>query len=126
MPTKLGRAQLFLRADAPLEQTANGAVQSALPILLANIPPEAMFVLGAVLGEGVQKYCKDGSGTTDPNMRAIDVRDHLNHVLVHIYQFLGGATDEDHLGHALARLVYAVANNQHEPYCAPFKPNMQD
>jgi hypothetical protein len=105
-----------IREDAPLEVTSTGAVQSSFPYKFANIPPEAMYILAEVLNYGVDKYCKDGSDTTEPNMRNISVKDHINHALGHIYAFLAGQTDEDHLSHALCRIVYAVTVQQYEPY----------
>lgn len=97
--------------DDTIETLDNGAVQSKLPYLLANIPTEAMLSIGKVLYEGVQKYAKPGEDSTDANMRAIPVKSHLNHALVHIYNYLGGHTEEDDLAHALVRVMYAVTNN---------------
>jgi hypothetical protein len=116
-----------IREDVPLEETANGAVQSSFPYKFANIPPEAMFALARVLDYGVQKYCKDGTDTTEPNMRKIEVKDHINHAIGHLYAFLAGEWNEDHLSHALCRIAYAVTNQEHNPYRMQFeKPDTEE
>jgi len=52
--------------------------------------------------KGAQRYEKD-------NWRGIDLDDHLNHALVHIYAHLAGDAQDDHLAHAFCRMMMAVA-----------------
>lgn len=69
--------------------------------------PEAMFALGKVLHEGAEKY-------GEANWRHIPRRNHLNKALIHIYAYLAGDTQDDHLEHAFTRLMMAIATNEKE------------
>lgn len=33
----------------------------------------------------------------------------MNHLLMHVYAYLGGDTQDDHLSHALCRAMFALA-----------------
>lgn len=91
--------------DAPITTNASGAKQSATPYRLDLIPPLALLDVAAVLKLGADKYGVD-------NWRGIPVEDHLNHALVHIYAFLSGDTQDNHLGHAACRLLMAKEQEQ--------------
>ena len=69
--------------------------------------PEAMFALGKVLYEGAEKYGTD-------NWRHIPCKNHLNKALIHIYAFLSGDTQDEHLEHAFTRLMMAIATKNAE------------
>lgn len=90
-----------------------GGKQSKLYRAYHLIDPYALEILAAVHHRGSIKYAPD-------NWRKIDTEEHLNHCLHHITQAmkwtlgkrLGSvckAEPEDHLGHALCRLTFAVA-----------------
>ena len=66
------------------------------------IPSIALFKLAEILYEGSLKYDKD-------NWKKIDVDVHLSRCIQHIYAFLAKDKTEDHLAHALCRLVFAAA-----------------
>jgi hypothetical protein len=53
-----------------------------------------------VLHLGAVKYGEN-------NWRGIPVSDHLNHALIHIYAYLSGDTQDNHLGHAACRMMMA-------------------
>lgn len=84
-----------------------GGKHSYVPERYDLVDGRAMKVLAGVLGTGARKYAVD-------NWRLIPVADHVNHALAHLYAHLdterrmesGG---EDDLGHALCRLLFAVA-----------------
>ena len=42
------------------------------------------------------------------NWRKIGVESHLNHLLMHVFAYLAGDTQDEHLEHALCRAMMAV------------------
>ena len=62
----------------------------------------AMFILTEILSTGAAKYGED-------NWRKIPVRNHLNKAMIHIFSWLSGNKEDDHLGHALCRVFMALA-----------------
>jgi 5'(3')-deoxyribonucleotidase len=86
--------------DAPATINAQGGRQSALPYRFDLVDPTVMFVLAEILAGGAAKYGKW-------NWRRIGVNDNLNHALSHIYAYLAGDRQDDHLGHAFCRLHFA-------------------
>ena len=59
--------------------------------------------------EAIAKYGADKYGETfsERNYTKIDTIEHLNHAVQHIYAFLAGDKQDDHLGHAIVRLMFA-------------------
>jgi hypothetical protein len=94
--------------DAPITTNERGGKQSATPYGFHLMDPKASFVLAEVLAYGATRYGRD-------NWRYIDVEDHLNHALQHIFAFLDGDTQDDHLEHALCRVHMAVAVDRQDP-----------
>lgn len=93
--------------DVPQVVNENGGAQSATPYRFDLLDPIVMFRLAKVIGLGAEKY-------GDDNWSRISVEDHLNHAVQHIYAWLAGDAQEDHLGHALCRVVLAAAVEQTE------------
>jgi hypothetical protein len=89
-------------ADEETHVNAAGGAQSKLPIRPRLIPPEALIRLGEVVAFGAGKYAEN-------NWRRIPYQDHIDHALYHLFSLLDGDTTDDHLGHALTRLAFAVA-----------------
>lgn len=79
-----------------------GGEQSPLPYRFDLIDAKAMFVLAGVLALGAEKYGED-------NWRKLSTKEHLNRVLCHVYAYLAGDRQDDHLGHALCRAMMALA-----------------
>lgn len=46
------------------------------------------------------------------NWRLIPQEEHINHALIHITAYLAGDTQDDHIGHALCRLMMAYATKK--------------
>lgn len=90
--------------DAPVVENKNGGKLSDTPYGFHLIPTSAIFDAARVLKYGADKY---GETFYNRNYTKIDEVDHLNHALQHIYAFLAGDTQDDHLGHALVRLMFA-------------------
>lgn len=87
--------------NAPISDE-EGVLQSKLGHRFDLINPAAIFNLAEILDYGARKY-----GPT--NWYASTVETNLNHALAHIYAYLAGDTQDDHLGHAACRLHFAVA-----------------
>lgn len=83
------------------ETVDSGARQQRLLARYDLVPPIAIRLASELLHRGEQEYGKD-------NWRGITVDSHLNHALGHIFQHLGGDKTEDHLVHAMCRLLFAV------------------
>lgn len=88
--------------DAPTVVNERGGKQSQTNYRFDLIDAPAMFKLAEVLAYGATKY--------EPNnWRKIDPQDHLNHALQHLFAFQAGDRSDDHLGHALCRVMMLVA-----------------
>ena len=95
-------AILGVGKDAPITVNEHGGKQSKLPYRFDLLDARAMFALAKVLCEGAEKY-------GDENWRKIPIRDHLNHLLAHVYAYMAGDESDDHLEHAFCRAMMAVA-----------------
>ena len=87
--------------DAPTTVNEKGGGQSFIPVRFDLIDAKAVFEMAKVLNEGAEKYGED-------NWRLIDVKDHLNHLIMHAYAYLAGDRTDDHLSHALCRATFAL------------------
>lgn len=87
---------------APTVVNEHGGKQSQVLYRFDLVDPIAIFEMTKVLKKGAEKYGEE-------NWRQIPVRDHLNHLLIHVYAYLAGDTQDDHLSHALCRAMMAVA-----------------
>jgi hypothetical protein len=85
-----------------IETNSKGGKQSKLNVRFDLLDPTAMLALGRVLKEGFDTYGKD-------NWKNIDVDSHLNHAMYHILMHQAKDTSEEHLHHALCRMMFAVA-----------------
>ena len=90
-----------LGKDAPMVTNEHGGKQSKTEYAFTQIDPGVLFELAEVLQHGAEKYGRD-------NWRKITVDEHMNHSLQHIYAYLIGNTEDDHLAHALCRLMFAM------------------
>lgn len=88
--------------DVPTVVNENGGKQSLLGYRFDLMDPLPMFKLAQILSEGGEKY-------GEWNWRRLSVNDNLNHALSHIYAYLAGDTQDDHIGHALCRLHFALS-----------------
>ena len=88
--------------DEEITVTDEGGYQSKLEGGFHLVDGRAMFRLAKVLKYGVDKYARN-------NWRRIRIEGHLNHALMHVYAYLAEDGEDDHLGHAFARMMMAVA-----------------
>lgn len=66
------------------------------------ISPIGLAAVAAACAEGAERY---GDYNWEKGMPANDL---INHALRHIYLFLSGNRDEDHLGHAAWNVIGAI------------------
>lgn len=87
--------------DAPVTTNGLGGSQSHVPVRFDLIDAQAIFAMAAVLHEGAEKYGAN-------NWRAVPVEDHLNHLIMHAYAWLGGDRSDEHLSHIFCRAMFAA------------------
>lgn len=87
--------------DAPMDVNQYGGKQSKMDYAFDQLDPLAMFQLAGILQKGSEKYGRD-------NWKKITTEEHLNHALQHIFAHLAGDKQDDHLGHAFCRLMFAI------------------
>lgn len=103
--TELDANMQGLGPDTPVVTNEDGASQSDIPYRFDLLDPTAMLRLAGVLDRGARKY-------GDGNWRGIRCHQHINHAMTHIYAYLSDDKQDDHLGHAFARLMMAVATEE--------------
>lgn len=91
-----------LGPDSPIEINEHGGMQSSIPYRCDLLDGKAMLKLAEVLKHGADKYDPD-------NWRSITTKEHVNHMLVHVFAWLAGDEQDDHLEHMLCRAMMAVA-----------------
>ena len=65
--------------------------------------------LGETLGEGEFKYGRSIVNTLQANWKGLDIttdQSPINHAMDHLAAYADGDTEEDHLGHAAANLMF--------------------
>jgi len=98
-----------LSPDAGIVTNEAGGKQSDPGTACHLLDGQAMLELARVLAYGAEKYDRD-------NWRLIDEESHINHALTHLFAYLGGDTQDDHLEHALCRLMMAEAKKLRPNY----------
>ena len=95
--------------DEPIMQNEHGGKQSDTPYAFHLLPLSSMFAAAEVAAYGAKKY---GETFDNRNYTKIPVEDHINHCIQHLYAYLAGDTQDDHLAHAIVRAMFAfdVAN----------------
>lgn len=88
--------------DAPMTVNENGGKQSKVDYDFPSIDPLVMLRLASIAHEGSQKYGRW-------NWRRISLEENLNHALTHIFAYMAGDRQDDHLGHAFCRLAFALS-----------------
>jgi hypothetical protein len=91
-----------LGKDAEITTNEQGGKQSKTVGRFELTPGEAWIRLAQVVEYGAERYAPN-------NWRLIPYESHINHALQHLAALLADDTSDDHLGHALCRLAFAVA-----------------
>lgn len=94
-----------LAPDAPVKVNEHGGKESHSPYDFTFLPPRAMFAAAEVVRYGADKY---GDTFDERNHYKIPTLSHLNHAIAHIEGYLMGDKSDDHLAHALVRVMFAV------------------
>ena len=102
---------LGVEPDAEVVENENGGKQSDTPYGFHLLPISALFDAAKVAKYGADKY---GETFESRNYTKISTNDHLNHAIQHIYAFLAGDKQDDHLGHAIVRLMFAYDTNERQ------------
>ncbi|HMN11176.1 MAG TPA: DUF5664 domain-containing protein [Bellilinea sp.] len=84
-----------------MTENEQGGRQSHLPYRFDLIDAKALFRMAEICHSGAEKY-------GEWNWKKIGIDDNLNHAIAHIYAYLGGDQQDDHLGHAFTRLMFAL------------------
>jgi 5'(3')-deoxyribonucleotidase len=91
-----------LGKDAPTVVNESGGRQSAINYRFDLIDPLTLFNMAEILHNGAEKY---GAW----NWRNISLDENLNHALSHIFAFMAGDKQDNHLGNAFCRLMFALS-----------------
>lgn len=83
------------------ETTDQGGKQARIEYRMDLVPPLAMLKASEILKMGADRY---GEG----NWKKISIPSHLNHAISHLFLHLSGDQSEDHLSHAVCRLMFAL------------------
>jgi len=78
-----------------------------IPYEFIEIDPKAMFAMAKVMAEGLENHARGG-------WRKVPLEKHINNALSHIYAFLAGDGQDEHLAHALCRIMFAVAIDEEQ------------
>jgi hypothetical protein len=100
-----------LREREMERQTEGSTVRFSTGAVRSSDAEATRYDLISPIGlEAVARACAEGAAKySDYNWeRGMPVHDLLNHALRHVYRYLGGDRNEDHLGHAAWGLLAAI------------------
>lgn len=111
------QSDIYLSPNAPIVTNEQGGMQSHIPYAFHLLDANATMAVARVFGEGAERYERD-------NWRKISCEEHINHALTHLFAALGGDKQDEHLEHAGARLIMAIATQgdgslEARPECTP-------
>lgn len=92
--------------DTRIVFNENGAGQSDIPYSFHTMPTEAMLSLAQLQTQGDQRY-------GEFNWRGISIREHVNHAITHLFAYLAGDEQDDHLQHGAWRALAALEGKLH-------------
>lgn len=100
---------LAIREIASYMLGLNKAYLESAMYYLEQSPTKRLIRIAKVLQYGADRYEAN-------NWRLIPQESHINHALIHLVAHLMGDTQDDHLDHALCRLMMAYATEKSEGF----------
>ncbi len=100
-----GTEEPDLSPNAPTITNEQGGMQSHVPFAFHLLDANATMAIARVFAEGASKYARD-------NWRLITCEEHINHALTHLFAALAGDKQDEHLEHAGARMIMAIATQK--------------
>jgi len=99
--------------DAPIHRHESGGLESKpAGEFVRSFPAKAILNLAKVIQHGIDRYAPN-------NWRLIPRAAHLNHALIHMFAYIAGDDQDDHLGHVLCRIAMAIELPDDRPYDTP-------
>lgn len=103
-PKQVPKVLLGVSPDEPVIENEQGGKQSDTPYGFHLLPVRSVFAAAKVAKYGADKY---GETFENRNYTKISPQEHVNHAIQHLYAYLAGDTQDDHLGHAIVRCMFA-------------------
>lgn len=94
----------YLQGVGPETDTTvnnEGGKQSNIPYRCDLLPPLSSLRVAAILKLGAEKY-------GERNWHNISCGSNINHAMTHVFAYLAGDNQDDHLGHAACRMLMAL------------------
>ncbi len=84
-----------------VETKASGAKQNYVEEAFELVPYPVISAIASTMKEGLEKYGYQ-------NYYGIPMEEHMGRAIRHMFKHLSGDTSENHLGHAITRLGFAI------------------
>jgi hypothetical protein len=94
--------------SAPVVTNEAGGKQSKVDYRFDLLPAKATFAVAGVLDHGAKKYAPW-------NWLKIGEEEHVNHALIHLFAWLDGDKQDDHMSHAACRVMMALEKTLEPP-----------
>ena len=95
------RSKVIHGDGGSIEEYEGGGKRGVVAERYDLVPPIGIQQVAVAMAEGAARY-------GDLNWHGLPISNCTNHALKHIYQWIDGNRDEDHLGHAAANLLMAA------------------